>query len=1090
MSSKDLPPAAENVSNREKPPTFSLRFDAENFYCFPRSQGHKGILRIQKEFSSFSYEAMPATPPGACEKSVMALLGVFHRQTQSFLVVVTDAAVVAKFEEKSICEITRVEFLPFSFNLSSERKARSESVLKEVKALETLLSSQGFFYSFDIDLTRSRVIDVFGQSPPSSSQEAQEHFEWNREMLIPAAMIDRQEAPAVDPVKEWMVPVMCGSVQGSDMPISSSDDSFPPQLRPCKLSLAVISRRSRIRSWPRASFGLDEEGNSADFVETQMILLTADSKGGRTEFSHVSMRGSCPLVWGKSSSSSISAAPENESAASLRRHVTQLSSIYSDHVVLVAISSSTMARSTDESMLLRSLEAAMRIAGKDTSSMDHVKSAQVSMPVDPLDKSSASKFLHDFSMRRKGEGQGEEKRQHTFHRVHGFDLLEVNNFQTLLAHRSLEAFLSSLGSSSLPQPLLSLLLVQWAANGVSLFRQSTGSEPPSSSSGISSRLSGITGGVASSFYSRVLNTASAIGGFASSSSGGGDVALQLLSSLRVTGEEAQVAWRRHGLLASREEELWESRRVKVLVGSWNVNGQMMNKDEIMGWLLPAVQQWGTEGPDLYVLGLQEAVELGAMSVLKDTGQGILADLADEEASKSSVISRWIAEVEGAIADIFGSKKELTLVASRQLVGVVLLVFSAPTIKSFISNVSIEACRTGLRGMAGNKGGVAVRFCLGHTSCCILCAHMAAHMKNVTQRNADYQSILGDIAFPHLEGFTLRYPQRVLNAHEGSRPLAPCETFLHDQIIFFGDLNYRIDGIEDETIYSLIAEKNWKKLREEGDQLSREMKNGRVCWGLTEGQLNFPPTYKFENDSEEYSEGGKGRLPAWCDRILYKGRGINLIAYSSCMNVRGSDHKPVYALMHLDVKARSVPHVIQVIDLLANSIRPTDHAPTLEVQLEVPVQTNSFQEEQVTPEDSPPLIDLLSEGAPPPLQPSKQVELVDMLLAEQPVTTPKVDSDLMDLNFDVSLSSPSSTAAVMSDEAAGSSAASPSDVSGIAAARAKAMSALSMSAKTVLSSASKVGAASRNAVRGGTEAKTKATDAFADLLSGFKLKKAP
>jgi len=1070
---------------------FTVRFDADNFYCFPRSGGHKGILRIQKETSSFFYEPMPADPPGCCEKLVMAVLGVFHRQTQSFLVVVTDAAVVAKFDDKTICEITRVEFLPFSFNFAPERKARSENVLKEVKALETALSSQGFFFSFDIDLTRSGVIDVFAPSPLAASQDAQEQFEWNKEMLIPAEMFTLQQAPTVDLSLEWMVPVMCGSVQGGELLVSSDDDNFAPQLRSSKLSLAVISRRSRVRSWPRSSSGLDEEGNSADFVETQMILWASNSAGRRTEFRHASMRGSCPLVWGKSSSSSISAAPENESAASLRSHIAKLASIYSDQLVLVGISSSTVSKSSDETMLARSLEAAVKIAGKESSSMDHVQCTSMSMPVDPLDKATGSKFTHDFSMRgMERERQGEERRQTSFHRVHGFDLLEVNNFQTLLALRAMESFLSSLGSSSVPQPLLSLLLTQWAANGISLFRQSTGSDPPSSNSGISSRFSGITGGVASSFYSKFVNTASAIGGFASSSSGGADVALQLLSSLRVTGEEAQLAWRRHGLLAGSEEDLWEGRRVSVFVGSWNVNGKVMSKDEIMGWLLPAVKEWGTEGPDLYVLGLQEAVELGAMSVLKDTGQGILADLSDEDAGKSSVMSRWTQEVEAAIAEIFGSKKELSLIASRQLVGVVLLVFASPSIKSLISNVSVEACRTGLRGMAGNKGGVAVRLCLGYTSCCIMCAHMAAHMKNVTQRNGDYQSIVGDVSFPHLEGFTLRYPQRVLNAHEGSRPLAPCETFLHDQIIFFGDLNYRIDGMEDEAIYSSIAEKNWKKLREEGDQLTRERKNGRVCWGLTEGPLDFSPTYKFENDSEEYSEGGKGRLPAWCDRILYRGRGINLLAYSSCMNVRGSDHKPVYALMHLDVKAKSVKDVVKVIDFLSSSITQTAQAPTPEVQLEVPVQTNSFQEEQLTPEDSSPLIDLLSEdarAAPPP----QQVDLVEMLLTEQPVTTPKLDSDLMQLNFDVTLSSPSSAPAALPDTGAASPAASPSDVSGLAAARSKAMSALSMSAKTVLSSASKVGAASRSAaVRGGTEAKTKATDAFADLLSGFKLKKGP
>jgi hypothetical protein len=45
--------------------------------------------------------------------------------------------------------------------------------------------------------------------------------------------------------------------------------------------------------------------------------------------------------------------------------------------------------------------------------------------------------------------------------------------------------------------------------------------------------------------------------------------------------------------------------------------------------------------------------------------------------------------------------------------------------------------------------------------------------------------------------------------------------------------------------------------------------GRVLWGFDEAALSFSPTYKFAVDSEEYSGGGKGRVPAWCDRSVYQ-----------------------------------------------------------------------------------------------------------------------------------------------------------------------------------------------------------------------------
>lgn len=49
------------------------------------------------------------------------------------------------------------------------------------------------------------------------------------------------------------------------------------------------------------------------------------------------------------------------------------------------------------------------------------------------------------------------------------------------------------------------------------------------------------------------------------------------------------------------------------------------------------------------------------------------------------------------------------------------------------------------------------------------------------------------------------------------------------------------------------------------QLSREFKKGRAFDGWTEGNLSFPPTYKYENNSEKYyGEDPKvgRRTPAW------------------------------------------------------------------------------------------------------------------------------------------------------------------------------------------------------------------------------------
>ena len=58
-----------------------------------------------------------------------------------------------------------------------------------------------------------------------------------------------------------------------------------------------------------------------------------------------------------------------------------------------------------------------------------------------------------------------------------------------------------------------------------------------------------------------------------------------------------------------------------------------------------------------------------------------------------------------------------------------------------------------------------------------------------------------------------------------------------------------------------------------DQCRREMAFGRVFRGMREGCITFRPTYKFDKASANpfgYDTSEKRRIPAWCDRIFFRG----------------------------------------------------------------------------------------------------------------------------------------------------------------------------------------------------------------------------
>ena len=54
--------------------------------------------------------------------------------------------------------------------------------------------------------------------------------------------------------------------------------------------------------------------------------------------------------------------------------------------------------------------------------------------------------------------------------------------------------------------------------------------------------------------------------------------------------------------------------------------------------------------------------------------------------------------------------------------------------------------------------------------------------------------------------------------------------------------------------------------------------GEVFHGFREGALTFPPTYKFDKGAKErdaYDSSEKRRVPAWTDRVFFRGAPLSL-----------------------------------------------------------------------------------------------------------------------------------------------------------------------------------------------------------------------
>jgi hypothetical protein len=135
----------------------------------------------------------------------------------------------------------------------------------------------------------------------------------------------------------------------------------------------------------------------------------------------------------------------------------------------------------------------------------------------------------------------------------------------------------------------------------------------------------------------------------------------------------------------------------------------------------------------------------------------------------------------------------------------------------------------------------------------------------------------------------------------------CNQF--DHLFWFGDLNYRIDLTRDE-VAELIADKNWPGLLSK-DQLKREIKLRKSFVDFSEEAIVFKPTYKYAVGSRtEYSEEKPVRIPAWCDRVIWRSApGLKPIheSYGCCDEITTSDHHPVFATFRIPVRFPNRPH---------------------------------------------------------------------------------------------------------------------------------------------------------------------------------------
>ncbi|XP_037663871.1 inositol polyphosphate 5-phosphatase K isoform X1 [Choloepus didactylus] len=323
------------------------------------------------------------------------------------------------------------------------------------------------------------------------------------------------------------------------------------------------------------------------------------------------------------------------------------------------------------------------------------------------------------------------------------------------------------------------------------------------------------------------------------------------------------------------------RKLSIHVVTWNVASAAPPPD--LNDLLQLNNQ--NLNLDIYIIGLQE-MNCGIMSLLSDT--------AFEDPWSSFFM------------DVL-SPLSFIKVSSVRMQGLLLLVFAKHQHLPFIQILSTKSTPTGFFGYWGNKGGVNTCLKLYGYHVSIINCHLPPHLANNDQRLEHFDRIL------EMQNFEGQDIPNILD---------------HDLIFWFGDMNFRIEDFGLHFVRESIKSRCFSDLWEK-DQLSITKRHDLLLREFQEGPLLFPPTYKFDRNTNNYDTSEKKRKPAWTDRILWRLKRqpqagpdisklpdphfcLTLRSYVSHMMYSISDHKPVTGTFDLELKPlMSAPLVILI-----------------------------------------------------------------------------------------------------------------------------------------------------------------------------------
>lgn len=206
---------------------------------------------------------------GSAPSAISCIIGTIKLKINKYVIIGDKHTVTGSVLGNDIAQIDSFKIIPLSSDLVSKKSSEESHYLE---LLHQQLSNASLFFSVDnkYDVTNS-LQRQFTSKPLSYDQR----FWWNSYLCE-----DFLEASATD----FVTPIVYGYFKSHSAEFKGHQ----------ALEFALLTRRANKRAGTRYfRRGIDEDGNVANFNETEQILTTSDNQ----IFSFLQTRGSVPVYW-------------------------------------------------------------------------------------------------------------------------------------------------------------------------------------------------------------------------------------------------------------------------------------------------------------------------------------------------------------------------------------------------------------------------------------------------------------------------------------------------------------------------------------------------------------------------------------------------------------------------------------------------------------------------------------------------------------------------------------------------------------------------------------------------------------------------